>query len=244
MKTLYESILSSTGTGKFAYKKQIENYKFTPELVKTLDNEVAFYKPHDHDELKKLIAQYMKVAGYNCSLNWIDTSEITDMRYLFSSKITRIFNGDISKWDVSNVIFMCGMFDDSEFNGNISDWNVSNVRNMSGMFYYSEFNGNISDWDVSNVEIMSEMFYKSDFNGNISGWDVSSVEDMHGMFYQSDFNGNISGWDVSKVRDMSYMFCNSKFNQDISKWNVKKVKKHLDVFTNCPIKENYIPDFR
>ena len=37
-------------------------------------------------------------------------------------------NGDISNWDVSNVVDMSRMFRDSEFNGDISNWDVSNVR--------------------------------------------------------------------------------------------------------------------
>ena len=160
MKTLYESILSSTGTGRFAYKKQIEDCKFTPELVKILENEVAYYKPHDYAELVKLIDRYIKAAGYNCSLNWIDTSEIDDMRNLFSfSYIACYFNGNISKWNVSNVKDMYGMFYGCDFNGNISDWDVSNVTNMSYMFYSDKkFNQDISKWDVKKVSKYYDMF--------------------------------------------------------------------------------------
>jgi surface protein len=40
------------------------------------------------------------------------------------------FNGDISKWNVSNVVDMAWMFRRSVFTGDISKWNVSNVVNM------------------------------------------------------------------------------------------------------------------
>ena len=40
------------------------------------------------------------------------------------------FNGDISKWDVGNVVDMAWMFRRSHFTGDISKWNVSNVINM------------------------------------------------------------------------------------------------------------------
>ena len=64
------------------------------------------------------------------------------------------------------------MFFDSEFNGDISKWDVSNVTNMEGMFLSSTFNGDISNWDVSNVKFKSRMFedcpikekYKPKFN--------------------------------------------------------------------------------
>ena len=82
-------------------------------------------QPKTKDELKKIIEETIKEQGNNCDLNFIDTSEITDMSYLFCvSK----FNGDISKWDVSNVKDMRYMFCKSKFNGDISKWNVSNVK--------------------------------------------------------------------------------------------------------------------
>ena len=39
-----------------------------------------------------------------------------------------MFNNDISKWDVSNVINMCKMFMFAPFKINVSNWNVSNVK--------------------------------------------------------------------------------------------------------------------
>ena len=48
-----------------------------------------------------------------------------------------------------------------------SKWDVSSVTDMSGMFLLAEkFNGDISKWDVSSVTDMSEMFdCVRDFNG-------------------------------------------------------------------------------
>lgn len=44
---------------------------------------------------------------------------------------------------------MSDLFYYSEFNGDISKWDVSNVENMNSMFEESSFNGDISKWDVS-----------------------------------------------------------------------------------------------
>ena len=45
------------------------------------------------------------------------------------------------------------------FNGDLSKWNVSNVRNMEYMFGYAKkFNGDLSKWNVSNVTNMYDMF--------------------------------------------------------------------------------------
>ena len=76
------------------------------------------YKVYDKDALKRIIEVCIEIYGTDCSLNWIDVSEITDMSDLFYY-ITE-FNGDISKWDVSSAENMDYMFTFSEFNGDIS----------------------------------------------------------------------------------------------------------------------------
>ena len=59
-------------------------------------------------------------------ITYICTSKITNMEYMFAK--FPYFNGDISKWDVSNVKTMSNMFRNSEFNGDRSKWDVSNVQ--------------------------------------------------------------------------------------------------------------------
>ena len=51
------------------------------------------------------------------------------------------------------------MFENSKFDGDISKWNTSNVANMEVMFGYSKFNTDISNWDVSNVTKSAYIFY-------------------------------------------------------------------------------------
>ena len=84
----------------------------------------------------------------NDNITNICTSKITNMESLF---FLSEFNGDISKWDVSNVTNMSNMFNGThssanKFNGDISKWDVSNVTDMNGMFNKSQFNGDISKW--------------------------------------------------------------------------------------------------
>ena len=102
-------------------------------------------QPKTTEELRKIIEDRIKEQGNNCDLNDIDVSLIEDMSYLFARSS---FNGDISKWNTSNVIYMTSMFYRSKFNHPIGEWDVSNVKSMNCIFYESDFNQNISNWKI------------------------------------------------------------------------------------------------
>lgn len=157
-------------------------------LLDGLDTNIDFslinepiYRPKDGKELRTLICICVKKYGTECSLNWIDVSGRHNFSNMFyNSK----FNGDISKWDVSEGIDMYQMFAESEFNGNLSSWDVSQVENMSYMFSGAKFNNDsLANWDVRNVKDMNAMFKFSDFNGDISEWEPRRVMIMNYMFY-------------------------------------------------------------
>ena len=65
------------------------------------------YFPETNEELKEIIKKRIKDEGNEVDLNDIDVSKITDMSELF--EVTD-FNGNISKWDVSNVKFIEEIF--------------------------------------------------------------------------------------------------------------------------------------
>ena len=163
------------------------------------------YHPETKEELIKAIQDKIEKEGLGTkdkplNLNDIDTSNITDMSYLFDTD-----DGKLQKLSDN------GYFD-------ISDWDVSNVKNMVSMFANSHFDGDISEWDVSKVKDMGAMFYFSYFNGNISNWDVSNVENMSSMFIYSHFMGDISEWNVRKVKNMNAMFRACPIDNDPPKW--------------------------
>ena len=225
-------------------------------------------KPATKADLVAEITRATTAHGNEVDLNYIDTAAITDMSWLFSghakngyglnkfngdiskwdvSQVTDMrsmfegataFNGDISKWDVSQVTDMRSMFDNATaFNGDISEWKVSNVTTMRSMFYdATTFNQNISEWKVSNVTTMRTMFCRARaFDQDISRWDVSNVTNMHAMFYGANaFNRDISSWKVGKVTHMKAMFYGATaFNQDISRWDVSKVTNMKFMFQDA-----------
>jgi len=142
------------------------------------------YHPKDKDELEKLIFKLIKERGLNADLNDIDVSKITDMSNLFSQYDNSYNIG----YDERSEYFW-------KFNGDISKWDVSNVKDMKYMFYYSSFNGDISKWDVSNVKDMKYMFCNCyNFNCNLSNWNISNVKYMENMFFGSNLQKNPPSW--------------------------------------------------
>lgn len=70
-------------------------------------------QPTSKDELRSIIEQELKRQGPDADLNFIDTSFITDMSYLFKRAYNKVYVADsvqfyirdikIDQWDVSNV---------------------------------------------------------------------------------------------------------------------------------------------
>ena len=166
-----------------------ESYEYTHNLSKSEQDWVNYNKgksknkvqPKSKKELIKIINDSFEKGVYD--LNFIDTSKITDMSWLFE-----------------NV----------KHNFDVSDWDVSNVKDMTGMFYCCKnFDCDLSNWDVSNVTDMTSMFgYCNKFDCDLSNWDVSNVTDMYSMFTMcKNFKGKgLENWYVSKAEDMRYMF--------------------------------------
>ena len=113
----------------------------------------------------------LKIYGHISNL---DTSNITDMRYLF--KGLNKFNENINNWNVSNVVYMEGMFEScTNFNQPLNNLDVSNVTCMTGMFICCrEFNQPLNKWNVSKVKNMKNMFEGCIyFNQPIHEWNWS-----------------------------------------------------------------------
>ena len=159
----------------------------------------------------------------NADISTVCTTRVTDMEKFFYQN--DVFSQDISNWDVSNVISMSQMFEESAFNQDISSWDVRNLIDMYAMFKdNSVFNQPIGNWNVGNVEKMGRMFEgNSAFNQPINNWDVSNVDEMWYMFYNaSNFNQSIENWDVSSVSQCV------GFSYNTPQWTLP-----LPYFTSC-----------
>ena len=183
------------------------------------------YHPKSKAELQKIIIDRIKEEGNELDLNDIDTSALTDLSHLFDNTISELF---------------------ADFNGNISKWDVSNVTDIKYCFgFCKKFNGDLSGWNLSEAEDISFMFKNCyEFQGKgLENWNISKAETARGMFMNcKKFNSNISKWDPKNINDSCYMFdgC-SHFNQDLSNWNMQSIYREVDyedMFYACPLENN------
>ena len=132
----------------------------TERIKITSKTKSATPQPVTKDELRAIIEQELRIQGPDADLNFIDTSKITDMSFLFKD------------YDIRRI--------------KIDEWNTSNVTDMMYMFSNNwEFKCDLSHWDVGKVTTMSLMFDRcNDFESDLSGWDVSSLQYWNNMFHQ------------------------------------------------------------
>ena len=175
-------------------------------------------------------------------LSALDTSEVTDMRYMFAgcSSLTSL---DLSNFDTSEVTDMNSMFGGCSglTNLDVSKFDTSQVTNMSDMFEGCESltSLDVSKFNTSKVTNMSAMFY--DCNSltslDLRNFDTSNVTDMSAMFngYNSLTNLDVSKFDTSKVTNMETMFsgCRNLTSLDVSNFDTSKVTRMGSMFYHC-----------
>ena len=124
----------------------------------TSDTKSVRKRPTTKGELQSLIKQELKHQGPDADLNFIDTSMITDMSFLFYD--LDIHSIKIDRWNVSSVNNMHSMFFDcTDFNCDLSKWDVANVEDMIDMFWHCKnLNCNLSHWDVSSIRLRNNIF--------------------------------------------------------------------------------------
>jgi len=93
-----DSIAKSTQSPKSGKVQPIKQSKW---------NEQYNYFPRTKAELEQIIKNRMDIEGFECDLNDVDVSQISDMSYIFSRSQ---FNGDISKWVLHKGVSMIMIF--------------------------------------------------------------------------------------------------------------------------------------
>ena len=136
-------------------------------------------------------------------LSVFDTSNVTDMSYMFA--LTALESLNLSSFDTSNVTDMSYMF----FGMCGIEINES-ASTFEEMYKISKSQLDLSNFNTQNVTNMFGMF--ADCAGltslNLTGWNTAKVTNMKSMF-QGCFslsNLDLSSFNTSSVVDMSHMF--------------------------------------
>jgi len=189
--------------------------------------------PEDSSSFFANFSSLKKVIG----LENLDTSQVTNMSYMFSETDVSIFDFNFLNMDhVQNVSYM---FSGSTglSNLDLSQLDTSQITDMSYMFANcTELNNlDFSKLDTSHVTNMSYMFSGSSGldSLNFSNLDTSHVTNMSGMFSSSGFTGSgLSDFDTSNVTDMSSMFsrCSNLTSLNLSSFDTSKVTNMSNMF--------------
>jgi len=152
------------------------------------------------------------VAEYGDIEDW-NTGDIVDFSYVFDRSPIPGEEDEVEK---------------PQFNGDLSKWDVSQGTNFNRMFSgQALFNSNLSMWDVGKSSNLKNMFIDCYlFNSDLSKWRVDKVTNFFGMFFlairdDGDFNSDLSKWNVDNGNNFGYMFSNQpQFNQNLCSWEI------------------------
>ena len=158
----------------FEYVTNVTESAFDKDLIKKgLVND----HPQNFEELRDSIRKYIDIIkprrGETVDLNWIDTSKVDNMSWLFEDKSTkRNLNYDVSEWDVSNVKYFTAMFQwCTKFDCDLSKWDVSSGTHFAGMFKHcTSFKGKgLDKWNIDPHAHTYQMF-SGDKNTELPSW--------------------------------------------------------------------------
>ena len=192
--------------------------------------------------MRKAFSDFTSVTSIN-NIDLLDTSDVTNMSAMFQCSIG-LTELDLSKWDVSNVTSMAGMF---AGHSSVGEMSLTSI-------------GDVSKWDTSRVESMGGMFQKctSLQTLNVADWNTSSVTDMRNMFYEcialteldvatkkvnEGTENEYTAWDVSNVSKFNSMFSMGSYNSgsasrplaelDVSNWDTSSATDMSFMFYAC-----------
>ena len=181
-------------------------------------------------------------------LNKLNTSNVTDMRYMFCLGDYSMPNEDLKSLDLSsfntaNVTSMAGMFECCYglTSLDVSNFNTAKVTSMSGMFYgcQSLTSLDLSSFNTANVTEMGGMFRSCSglTSLDLGSFNTANVTNMTVMFaFCSGLTSlDLSSFNTANVTDMTSMFsdCQSLTSLDLSSFNTANVTEMGGMFRLC-----------
>lgn len=187
--------------------------------------------------------QNMKKLKAINGMNYLDTSEMTDMSFMFSGMSTSIHSLDIAHFNTSKVTDMWYMFlNSSLYSLDLSGWDTRNLTQTSCMFLGCKqlHTLNLSGWNTEKLELMGSMFYncQSLESLDLSSFNTSKVQSMTYLFdgcYKLESITLGSGWNTANVTETTNMFNNCRMltTVDVSNWDMGNVTDMGGMFQYC-----------
>lgn len=187
-------------------------------------------------------------ATANLDLSAINTSQVTDMSYMFSYCEAPYL--DLSGFDVSNVNKAYYMFNNCSSEINIDGWDTSKITNAERMFYQFTNGGkyiDLSVLDFSNVTKANSMFEGC----NIDNIDIRNLNLNLSKLNELPFKSvkgtvlDLSNYDITGLTSTYYLcyFCDCK-TVDLTNWKTTEVTNMKQTFYyNSNIEKIIMPDW-
>lgn len=233
----------------------VDKYDGEADVIWTLD-EMLFYQNsegavyiavgpgvHMIGSMRAAFANFPNAVSIT-GLEKLETSNVTDMSYIFSS--SGFESIDISNWDTSSVTNFAYMLYDTTNtkNVNMNNLDLSNVVDTSYMFANSQAIENIyfQNVDTSHIIIMKGMFAHMGSAAHVAPTifygtlDTSSCTDMSFMFEWTSISNlldMVKNFNTKNVTNMEKMFYHGLdiYELDLSGWDVSSVKNMNSMFT-------------
>lgn len=150
-------------------------------------------------------------------LDYLDTSEVDDMRLMFSS-CASLETLDLSSFNTEKVKYMYAMFDGAK--------NLRSIKLPKGFIGSSVTDLNAT---FKGCESLTEL--------DLSGSNSENVKDMKAMFYgcRALSKLDLTDFKTGQVTTMENMFCicSTLETLDVSSFNTENVTTMLGMFNNC-----------
>ena len=146
------------GGGNSSFSWDWSQIGYTPEntvLQQQFEDDIAYSKSLAETFTPSKATSHFKTNNRLKFVPMVDTSNVTDMGYMFSN-CTALTT--IPQLDTSNVTDMNSMFNNCTALTAIPQLDTSNVTNMNNMFYNCRALTTIPQLDASNVTNMGSMF--------------------------------------------------------------------------------------
>ena len=192
--------------------------------------------------LKRWFTHFYNPALQFVGLNYLNTSEVTDMSYMFEGSI-RLKSLDLSSFNTGKVTTMKGMFRDCLYltSLDLSSFNTQNVTDMSEMFLGCKYltSLDLDNFNTSKVSDMSSMFEGSNRlkSLDLSSFNTENVTSIKRMFIGCETltNLDLSRFKTEKVTDLTEMFsgCFGLTTLDLSSFNTQNVTSMAVMFGYC-----------